>query len=674
MNYGRSLFGNSSFPDSARKYTEALELLRKFHEPSGGNSVVAQCLFELSAVKRAMGLIDDAQSLMEQCLALRHDLFGEESEPVAEALMQLCEILRQQKDIDAALDAGEECARIRAQLYGTENSALVASALQVVANLTLLKGKGEEALAIYRDALAITENILAGTKSSDASSSDDALSKQLGKNGALRSVGISMTTIMHQIANILTERDCFVEATALFERCLDMRRRIYGEEHEEVASTLHCIAAISYRRGLFEESLEIHSIGHAIRKQCFGESDVMTAASECYVAISELSLGLAEKARDRLETCVHRLRLRFGDESTYVAITLHYMSQCFLFLKDYDSTVIIEEKALDILLEIEGRESGLVVDSLTCIGDAYRAQNNAAAAKKQYAKALEILKLLDQQSCVSKQSASLSSSTRGIGSYKVGSGTVSRGRCHGSRVRGYTVLILEYCKGGEGVLSASGSFDTREKSVARVMALYERMLWALDTLRSPVEADSFAEEALDLYSATFGINSHQMVPLLRMLGLRQRRKGDYSGALPFLEKTLWIQENSIDTWSDSDTQDEALRLNRSSFLDETILNINDISWLFDKQGMVSDATTIRAKSSRYNDLLKYYRVAGAASVPEVSGHSVSAQTAERDSSSSALLSYATSERQKEIESTTDSAGGAYSLLSNLSLFLSSKSE
>jgi tetratricopeptide (TPR) repeat protein len=689
MNYGKSLCDSAAFPESDRKYAEALELLSDFYQGES-NAIVADCLADYSSLKRVMGLFNDAQELAEQCLAMRHELFGEESEPVAGALMILCDLLRQQKDLDAALDAGEECARIRAKLYGIHDSPQVAYSLQMVAKLTLLKGKGEDSLSICRDALGIYDNIL-----NIDETSDDDLSKALGRFGELRSVGISMTTLMHQIASIQNEKGCYVEATALFERCLDLRRRIYGEEHGEVASTLHCIADISFQRGLFEEALEIHSIGHAIRKQCFGEEDVLTAASECYVALSELALGRANVARDRLESCVHRLRMRFGDESLYVAIALHYMGKAFLSLKDYESSVIVEEKALDILLAVEGRDSGYVVDSLSSTGDVYRMQGNAAEAKAQYAKALEILKRLDRQyggsgggGGGSAGHMSLSASSRGgQRAHK----SLSAAANATARRGGYNALVLEFCKGGEDTLSASGAFDTRERAVARLMGLYERVLWALDSLRSGVEAEAFAEEALDLYAATFGINAPQMVPLLRLLGLRQRGKGDYSGALPFLEKALWIQESSVADWGEDVTDDEAFRRERCLFLNETVVNISDISWLFDKQSMGSDARETQAKSEQYETLLSALRSGmgpGPAPAPGLSlpGAGAGAGWADKrgepirsDAKTAALGSFASSERQKERVSEGGGGGagaaqGGYSLLSNLSLFLSSKSE
>lgn len=658
INYGKSLFESSSFVESSRKYSEALEILRGLF--SDGNAVIADCMLEYAEVKRTMGLVDDAQELIEECLAMRHSLFGEQSEPVAAALMQLCEIRKQQKDLATALDAGEQCVRIRAQLYGMTDNVLVASSLQIVAKITLLMGKGEEALAIYRDVLAMLEAFFSGF----GQLSDAELSKKLSKTGELRSVGIRMTAVMHQTASILAEKECFIEATGLFERCLDLRRRMYGEEHGEVASTLHCIADISYKRGLFDEALEIHSIGHAIREQSLGHEDVLTAASDCYVAISELALGRAEKARDIIETSVYRLRNRFGDNSVYVAIALHFMSKAFFGMKDYESTIIVEEKALDILLDVEGRESGHVVDSLCSIGDAYRAQNCAGAAKKQYTKALEILKLLDRQASTSKQTISLPSSSRWRGGVRDVSSRSTISLRPVCRVEGFSPLSLEFCKGGDDLTCVSGVLESSHKSVGRIMALYERMLWALDTLQSPVEADAFAEEALDMYVASFGINSAQMVPLLRMLGLRQRSKGDYVGASPFLEKALWIQEATTAAWIDQVIDDEAERRHRCLFIDDIILNINDISWLLDKQGLGSDAASARSKTTKYNRLLTALRPSGRSGA-------VSAGSIESPAS---LFTYATSEMMSQNSKPTDISGGSFSLLSNLSLYLSNKTE
>ena len=658
MSYGKALCEISSFAESDRKFSEALELLNESYSSNGGDSLVVDCLLQYSDLKRKMGLIEDAQKLVEQGLSMMLTIFGEESAPVADALMKMCEIYTQRKQFTAALDAAEECTRIRAQLYGSTDNLHVATSLQTVAKINVLLGRGEESLAVYRDSMKIFDTIFG------ISNCGEEMSKKLSKTSELRSIGINMATVMHQIATMLIEKGCYAEATALLERCLDMRRRIYGEEHGTVALTLHYIADISFKRGLYEEALEIHSIGRAIRTQCFGDQDVLTAASEVYVGMSELAVGQAASARDRFESCVHCFRLRFGDESSHVATILHYMSQAFLALQDYESTIIVEEKALDILLAVEGRDSALVVDSLTSIGDAYRAQGYAASSKPHYSKALEILKRLYKLSATS--SPSLLGKSTYLAKKESGRAEVTSGRM----IR-YSALSLEFCCGSEDLISVCGAFETDKKKVSHILGLYEKMLWTLDVLDNMVEADSFAEEALDMYSSTFGINSSEMVPLLRLLGLRQRKKGDYSGALPFLEKCLWIQETYVAEW-DSTDNDESTRRQRVLFLNDTVHNISDISWLLDKQGMRKDAKATQSNSSTYEKLLSDLQNAGSGGPIILNRAEHSDGVATSLTSKSALFTHATSEQMSERADT--GTGTAYSLLSNLSLFLSSKSE
>ncbi len=647
QNYGSVLMESGSFEESLSSFTEALAILKSHY---GANSAdAASCMFDFATAKIKCERYSEAKRLLEDCLAVRQRVFSANSEEVARTLFALAQLYKVQGDIASARQAAEACVEVRVKLYGMHGGH-VASALDLVAKITLVQGHLDEALRLFRDELKMLESDLTIYDSGvDATDPSKRLTGKT-KAGAVKAISRLLGNALHQIGTILSELGSFEEATQMLEKCLQLRREILSEEHEDVATTLHSIAHISFRMEMFTEAFEIHSIGRAIRRKLFGEDDPRTVSSDSFLAACMLALGRFEEAKDAFESCVLRLRNRFGDESLHVAAALHRLSAVFLITKDIDHAAVIENKALDILVALNGRSHASVADAYCAMGDICKLQGNAHEAKTNYTRVLEIEKAIEK---------AFSGST---------SSRDSRWKNPESRVRYYSIS-LEHALNGEDLAMWSGAFDTHDKQVLRLTGVYERMMWALDNSNRRAEADAFAEEALSLNVATFGQNDVRIAYLLRVLGVRFRSRGEYSSAVPFFEKAVWLQEEHL---RDKDSQNVFL-VNVADFRS----NLNDLLWLLVKTGDDAGAASVQEKISLWSSR----RAKGAAasgdqpvrsSVSSASSVNSAGATHRAPEARSAAADPAPHEQIDD--SRSERKGGVFSFLSNLSLFTSNNTE
>ena len=107
-----------------------------------------------------------------------------------------------------------------------------------------------------------------------------------------------MFDVIGQLMTGIGELD---KARPLLERALAMRRKLYGEDHPDVATTLDNLADVAYDQGDLKTAVTLRSEELAIRRKLFGNSDVKTADALFDLA-SDLHAAGNPRAGDSLFT------------------------------------------------------------------------------------------------------------------------------------------------------------------------------------------------------------------------------------------------------------------------------------------------------------------------------------------------------------------------------------
>lgn len=200
----------------------------------------------MGMVYRNLGLYPQAETLLQQALDKRRDLFGDTSLDVATSLDNLASLERRRGAFETARRRFHEALELRRELLGDEHVD-VADTLNNLAVLEEAQENYDEAEELFRRALAMRI-------------------KLLGEDHLL------VAETVNNLAVIEYRRGRFEAAEKLFRRALEIRRRNYPDGiHPRVATTLNNLAVIYQQLGRLEASEKTQLEVLAMSRQLLGD-------------------------------------------------------------------------------------------------------------------------------------------------------------------------------------------------------------------------------------------------------------------------------------------------------------------------------------------------------------------------------------------------------------------
>jgi hypothetical protein len=177
----------------------------------GASLALAACFARLGALCQEEGRESEAEALLRDSLAMRHDALGEDHPDVRAGLAALANLHAAGGRLHEARREFEALAQSCARSLGAEDPETLGARSRLACVLGRL-GEGERALALH-------EQVVAGCE------------RQFGDRHA------ATLGSLEDLALTLSEQHENERARLLFERVLDGRRRLQGSEHED---TLLC--------------------------------------------------------------------------------------------------------------------------------------------------------------------------------------------------------------------------------------------------------------------------------------------------------------------------------------------------------------------------------------------------------------------------------------------------
>jgi tetratricopeptide (TPR) repeat protein/predicted Ser/Thr protein kinase len=111
-------------------------------------------------------------------------------------------------------------------------------------------------------------------------------------------------------------------ARAHYQRALELREKVRGPDHPDVAMSLINIAGVDLALGKAADALVLDERAHAIRERAFGPEHPETAQALTNVGIAALSTGDRARAHDALTRSIALLERGLGAESYNLAYAL----------------------------------------------------------------------------------------------------------------------------------------------------------------------------------------------------------------------------------------------------------------------------------------------------------------------------------------------------------------
>jgi CHAT domain-containing protein/Flp pilus assembly protein TadD len=355
----------------------------------------------------------------------------------------------------------------------------------------------------------------------------------------------------------------YARAELLFQRALTIREKVLGPEHPDVAASFNNLAEVYRQRGKYAKAEPLFRSAQAIWEKALGPEHPLVAASLNNLAIFYKTLGENTKAEPLLLRALAIRERALGPEHPETAISLGNLATFYSNRGDYAKAETLLQRALAIREKVLGPEHPDVATSLNSLAILYKARGNHTKAEPFYRRALAIReKVLGREHsdvAVSHNNLAIFYSERGdyakaemLLQHALTIWETVLGREHLHVARALTSLANLYRNRGD--YAKAELFYQRALTITKKAVRPEHPLVAtcLNNLAilyyergDYVKAEPLYQSALAMQEQSLGPRHKDVGRSLDNLATLYRKRGDYAKAEPLYQSALAIAENSV---------------------------------------------------------------------------------------------------------------------------------
>ncbi len=181
-------------------------------------------------------------------------------------------------------------------------------------------------------------------------------------------------------------------AVSYHEKALVIRKKIYGEEHADVAASYNNLGAVYHDQGQYNKAKENYDKGLFINKTINGEIHADVAASYNNLGLVYVNLGQYNVGKEYHEKGLVIRKKIYGEEHADVAKSYNNLGDVYRHLGQYNEAKEYLERGLVIKKKIYGEEHPSVAASHGNLGNVYHDLGQYNEAKEYHESALVIKK------------------------------------------------------------------------------------------------------------------------------------------------------------------------------------------------------------------------------------------------------------------------------------------
>ena len=308
------------------------------------------------------------------------------------------------------------------------------------------------------------------------------------------------------------------QAKEFHTKALMIRKKIFGEEHEAVATSYNNLGSVYDSIGEYNQAKEFHTKALMIRKKIFGEEHEAVATSYNNLGSVYDSIGEYNQAKEFYTNALMIQKKIFGEEHEAVATSYNNLGLLYDNIGEYNQAKEFHTKALMINKKIFGEEHEAVATSYNNLGSVYDSIGEYNQAKEFYTKALMIKKKIfgEEHEAVATSYNNLGSVYYSIGEYN-----------QAKEFHTKALMIRKKIFGGE------------HKAVA---TSYNNLGLVYDSIGEYNQAKEFHTKALIINKMIFGEEHEAVAKSYNNLGLVYDSIGEYNQAKEFHTKALMINK------------------------------------------------------------------------------------------------------------------------------------
>src|SRR6266498_2502812 len=181
------------------------------------------------------------------------------------------------------------------------------------------------------------------------------------------------------------------EAIPLIARALEIRERILGPDHRDVASTINVLANLYYYKGDYAKAEPLHQRALDIREKALGPEHPGVADVLNNLALLYDELGEYAKAEPLHQRALGIREKSLGPEHPDVAESLNNLGIIYSNRGEYAKAEPLYQRALVIREKSLGPDHPFIASSLNNLADLFRYRGEYAKAETLFQRALAVL-------------------------------------------------------------------------------------------------------------------------------------------------------------------------------------------------------------------------------------------------------------------------------------------
>jgi len=311
------------------------------------------------------------------------------------------------------------------------------------------------------------------------------------------------------------------EALSLVERALEIRERLLGTEHRDVAAGIDSLAGVYSDRGEYVKAEPLYLRALAIREKALGIDHPDTATGASNLGKLYHYQGKYGEAESLYKRSLEIREKALGKDHPDTAEVLNNLAVLYSAQGKYVEAEPLHQRALDIREKALGKDHPSTAQSLNNLAFVYEYLGKYAEAEPLYKRALDI-----REKALGKDHPSTAISLNSLASLYHLQGKYAEAEPLYRR----SLDIREKALGKDHPSTATG--------ISNLARIY-------DSQGRYAEAEPLYKRAIDIYEKALGKDHPITANSINNLGTHYRRQGKYAEAEPLYKRALDIREKSL---------------------------------------------------------------------------------------------------------------------------------
>ncbi|MBO0861734.1 MAG: CHAT domain-containing protein [Chloracidobacterium sp.] len=199
-----------------------------------------------------------------------------------------------------------------------------------------------------------------------------------------------LAAAINLLAGIYTDRGEYVKAEPLYKRALDIREKTLGKDHPGIAESLNDMANLYLDQGKYGEAEPLFTRALGIEERALGKDHPLTAYVLSNLALLYTDQGKYSEAEPLFKRSLDIRVKALGKDHQETSISLNNLAYLYYLQWKYKDAELLYKRALDIREKTLGKDHPFTANTLTNLATLYTDQGKYSEAEPLLKRELEI--------------------------------------------------------------------------------------------------------------------------------------------------------------------------------------------------------------------------------------------------------------------------------------------